>query len=153
MFTKSMLSLALLTVATMSQAAVPGEFIALYEASSSRFAVMSPDGSNLAYVPCGGDPTRSGVPRYFLTHQIGGNVLRRDAFGNLYNSELVAADEECVQSIVLTNEGNKALGWGKWSPDGYMIAVGADEYDLATQKLVRHGLLLARRTVPLLQVG
>jgi Tol biopolymer transport system component len=143
MFTRSTLFSALLTVATLSQAAVPGEVIALYEAHSSRFAVMSPDGSNFAYVPCGGDPTRNGAPRYFLTHRSGGNILRQDAFGNLYNTELTAADEECVQSIVLTNEGNKTLGAGKWSPDGYMIAAEAAEYDLATQTLVRAGIYLA----------
>jgi len=76
MFTKTMLVAMLLSVAAISEAAVPGEIIAVYQMQSpSALAVVSPDGSNLTYLPCVGDPTRGGVPRFFLSVGGGGKVL------------------------------------------------------------------------------
>jgi hypothetical protein len=119
MSTKSMLFLTLLTVATMTQAAVPGEIIAVFETQQTNArAVVSPDGSNLTYLPCVGDPTHGGVPRFFLWHGAGGNVLHVDNQNrpDRWSNELVAADEECAESIVLSHEGNKLIADKRWSP-------------------------------------
>lgn len=146
MYTKLMLSSVLLTVAALSQAAVPGEIIAVINMQSPvRWAIVSPDGSNLTYLPCGGDPTHGGVPRFFLWNGAGGNVLHVDNQNrpDRWSSELVAADEECVMSIVLSNEGNKVIYDKRWSPDGYMVAVSAEEYDPAANTLVHSGVYVA----------
>jgi dipeptidyl aminopeptidase/acylaminoacyl peptidase len=130
----------------MAQAALPGEIIAVYQSQSpSAWAVVSPDGSNLTYLPCVGDPTRGGVPRFFLSAGGGGNVLHRDPGGrpDRWSDELVAADEDCLQTVVLSNEGNKLIADRRWSPDGYVIAASAEEYDLAKGTLVHSGIYLA----------
>jgi Tol biopolymer transport system component len=146
MFTKSMLFSALLTVATLAQAAVPGEIIAVYQASApSGWAVVSPDGSNLTYLPCVGDPTQGGAPRFFLSVGGGGNVLHVDNLNrpDRWSNELVAADENCEQSIVLSNEGNKVIFDKRWSPDSYMIAMSAEQYDPALNRVDHSGIYLA----------
>jgi hypothetical protein len=81
MNTRWTLFAALLTVATMTQAAVPGEIIAVTNHQEGRvaWAVVSPDGSNLTYLPCLGDPTHGGVPRFFLRTGPYGNVLHVDS--------------------------------------------------------------------------
>jgi Tol biopolymer transport system component len=146
MFTKSMLIAMSLTLASISEAAVPGEMIAIYNASGGKGgAVVSPDGSNFAYRPCVGDPTRGGVPRYFLSVGGGGTVLHLDLAGmpDRWSNELVAADEDCLQTIILSNEGNKVIYDRKWSPDGRMVALSAEEFNPATYQLVNGGIYLA----------
>jgi Tol biopolymer transport system component len=150
MFAKSMLFSALLAVATMTQAAVPGEIIAAYQSQSpSAWAVVSPDGSNLTYLRCMGDPTRIGTPRFFVGPGGGGKVLHTyteadgDIVADRWSRELVVADEDCVESVILSNEGNKAIADARWSPDGNMIAIAAEEYDPALNTMVHSGIYLA----------
>ena len=133
MNTRTMLFTALLSVTGMSQAAVPGEVIAALNARIYRTAVMSPDGSNQAYPSCLGsdiqDLTHMASPRYFIGSKLGSNVVYIGEFGNPhYNSELVAADEDCEQVVVLSNLGNMTMGNAKWSPDGTMVAFRGHEY-------------------------
>jgi len=133
MTTRTMLFAALLSVTGMSQAAVPGEVIAALNARTDRTAVMSPDGSNQTYPSCLGvsihDLTHMASPRYFIGEAWGSNVVYIDSLGNPnYNSELVAADEDCEQVVVLSNQGNMQMGQAKWSPDGTMIAFRGHEY-------------------------
>jgi hypothetical protein len=146
MFARSMLFSGLITVATLAQAAVPGEIIAVYQSQSpSAWAVVSPDGSNLTYLPCVGDPTQGGTPRFFLRAGAGGNVLHVDDQGRAdrWSNELVAADEDCVQSVVLSNERNKVTYDRRWSPNGYMVAVSAEEYDPASNTVLHAGIYVA----------
>jgi Tol biopolymer transport system component len=147
MLTKSMLFSALFTVATMAQAAVPGEIIAVVNLEQNPYgwAVVSPDGGNLTYLPCVGDPTHGGVPRFFLSHSAYRNVLHVDNQNrpDRWSNELLAADEDCAQSLVLSHEGNKLISGKRWSPDGYMVAVSAEEYDPATNTLVHSGVYVA----------
>lgn len=133
MTTRTLLFAALLSVTGMSQAAVPGEVIVAWNDTIARTAVMSPDGSNLAYPSCLGagfhDLTHMASPRYFVGSAWGSNVVYLDSLGNPnYNSELVAADEDCEQVVVLSNQGNMTMGQAKWSPDGTMIAFRGHEY-------------------------
>jgi Tol biopolymer transport system component len=146
MISRFSLAALLLLTSVGSVAAVPGEIIAVVQGQSpSAWAVVSPDGSNLTYLPCVGDPTRLGMPRFFLNTGAGGNVLFKDTLGRpiRWSNELVAADEDCVQSVVLSNEGNKVIYDKKWSPDGYTIAVSAEEFDPTTYTLVHSGIYLA----------
>ena len=150
MSTRSMLIAMSLTVAAISEASVPGEMIAIYNASGGKGgAVVSPDGSNFAYRSCVGDPTRGGVPRFFLSVGGGGNVLLWHLDGDnkrvvdRWSNELVAADEDCAQSVILSNEGNKVIYDRKWSPDSTMIALSAEEYDPAGNRLAHSGIYLA----------
>lgn len=133
MNTRTMLFAALLSVTGMSQAAVPGEVIAAKNVRIDRTAVMSADGSNQTYPACLYadiyDLTHMASPRYFIGSAWGGNVVYIDSSGNPnYNSELVAADEDCEQVVVLSNRGNMTMGIAKWSPDGTMIAFRGHEY-------------------------
>lgn len=141
------LAASLLAVAVGSVAAVPGEIIAVVNLDQNPYgwAVVSPDGSNLTYLPCVGDPTHGGVPRFFLWTGPYGNVLHVDNQNrpDRWSNELVAADEDCAQSLVLSNEGNKLISDTRWSPDGYMVAVSAEEYDPATNTLVHSGVYVA----------
>jgi len=141
------LAASLLAVAVSSVAAVPGEIIAVVNLEQNPYgwAVVSPDGGNLTYLPCVGDPTQGGVPRFFLWHGLGGNVLHVDNQNrpDRWSNELVAADEDCAQTLVLSNEGNKVIYDKRWSPDGYMVAVSAEEYDPATNTLVHSGVYVA----------
>lgn len=130
---RTMLFAALLSVTGMSQAAVPGEVIAAKNVRIQRTAVMSPDGSNQIYPGCLYadiyDLTHMASPRYFMGSAWGSNVVYIDSFGNPnYNNELVAADEDCEQVVVLSNQGNMRMGMARWSPDGSMIAFTGHAY-------------------------
>jgi Tol biopolymer transport system component len=78
----------------------------------------------------------------------GGNVLHTHPEGDRrvadrWSNELAAADEDCVQSVILSNEGNKVITDRKWSPDGTMIGLSAEEYDPAANTLTHSGIYLA----------
>lgn len=129
-----------------ARAAVPGEVIAAFQRYSSTYAVMSPDGGNFSFVACGGDLTHSGSPRHFVNFVVGTNPLPGWYFGSggpYMNTELAASDEDCLQTVVLTSEGNKLFGGSRWSPDGRMIAAHAVEFDLASGAMLGRGIFIA----------
>lgn len=134
-------SLVLLALPPGASAAVPGEVIAAHNATTSRYAVMSAvDGSNLSEVTCGGDLTHLGSPRYFLTARAGTIVLP-DTFLNM---ELVASDEDCTKSVVISNTpGMRFSNLPHWSPDGSQIAVYGTSFDLEAGGLIEQGIYLA----------
>ena len=129
----------LFLVTTSATAAVPGEVIAAHNLSTGRYAVMSAtNGSNFVEVACRGDLTHAGSPRYFLT-SVAGTIVMPDGF---FNSELIAADEDCVQSLVISDAANMRFSnLPHWSPDGSKIAVYADQFDL--EKMVKRGIFVA----------
>lgn len=144
MDTRTILFTALVAAAAIARAGIPGEVIAAYEGGANRWAVMSPDGSNFAYLDCGGDLTHGGSPRYFLYQMQGSNVLPRWYYNDYrLNTELVATDEDCQQTVILSNQGNMRFSLGGWSPDGRMIAVHAEEFDLSSEALLGAGIYLA----------
>lgn len=149
MFTRSMWFSAMVAVATTSQAAVPGEIIAAINTRSYQSAVMSPDGSNFAYVDCPPPGnfiylTHMGSPRYFAGRMSGSNVLYVDEFLNeVFNAELAAADENCEQVVALSSLGNMHFILAKWSPDGTMIAADGREFEFGNPTPIRGGIYLA----------
>ena len=126
---------------TSATAVVPGEVIAAHNLSTGRYAVMSAaNGGNFVEVACGGDLTHGGSPRYFLT-SVAGSILMPDGY---FNSELVAADEDCVQQLIISNTGTMRFSnLPHWSPDGSKIAVYADRFDSAQEIPVERGIFVA----------
>ena len=133
-------ALSLLLTASAT-AAVPGEVIAAHNLATGRYAVMSAtNGSNFVEVACGGDLTHGGSPRYFLT-SVAGTILLPDGY---FNSELAAADEDCVQQLIISNTGTMRFSnLPQWSPDGSKIAVYADRFDSAHEIPVERGIFVA----------
>lgn len=130
---------ALLLLATSATAAVPGEVIVAHNLSTGRYAAMSAtNGGNFVEVACGGDLTHGGSPRYFLSSVAGTNVMP-DGY---HNSELTAADEDCVQRLVISDTGTMRFSsTPHWSPDGSRIAVYAEQFD--QEMLVERGIFVA----------
>jgi len=129
----------LLLLATSATAAVPGEVIAAHNLATGRYAAMSAtNGSNFVEVACGGDLTHGGSPRYFLS-SVAGTIEMPDGF---FNSELTAADEDCVQRLVISDSGTMRFSsTPHWSPDGSKIAVYADRFD--QEMMVERGIFVA----------
>jgi hypothetical protein len=132
----------LFLVTTTATSAVPGEVIAAHNLATGRYAVMSAtNGSNFVEVACGGDLTYDGgSPRYFLS-SVASTILMPDGF---FNSELIASDEDCAQTVVLSNYGTMRFSTTPhWSPDGSKIAVYADHFDLASGTMPERGIFVA----------
>jgi Tol biopolymer transport system component len=133
-------------VASVCFAAVPGEAIVAYQRYAGQFAVMSPNGGNFSFVACGGDMTHNGSPRYFSNVAVGPNPLPSWYFGTggpYMNTELVASDEDCQQTVTLTAGGDMHFGGSRWSPDGTMVAAYAVEFDLESGELLNRGIFIA----------
>jgi Tol biopolymer transport system component len=129
-----------------ARAGVAGEVIVAYQRYAGRFAVFSPSGSSYGVTACGGDTTYGGSPRHYANVVLGPNVLPSWYFGSdgpYYNTELGVSDEDCASTTLLTHEGNKLFGAGRWSPDGSKIAAFAAEFDLSTGALLRRGIFVA----------
>ena len=135
------LSAVLFLVTTTASAAVPGEVIAAFDVFSGRYAVMSAtNGGNFVEVTCGGDLTHLGSPRYFLTAR-GGTIVLPDTF---LNSELVASDEDCTKTVVISNSpGTRFSNSPHWSPDGSQIAVYGISFDLESGTQIEQGIYVA----------
>jgi hypothetical protein len=131
---------ALFLLTTGATAAVPGEVIAAHDLATGRYAVMSAmDGSNFAEVACGGDLTHGGSPRYFLSSVAGTLIVMPDGF---HNSELAAADEDCVQHLMISDSRTMRYSTTPhWSPDGSKIAVYAESFDSVV--MVDRGIFIA----------
>lgn len=114
---------AMLIAPAIALAAVPGEVIAAHNDANGWYVVMSAgNGSNFAQLTCGGDLTHGGSPRYFLTSAVG-TIKLGDGYPN---NELVASDEDCVQTLTLTDARNMRFSdTPRWSPDGLRVAVHA----------------------------
>jgi Tol biopolymer transport system component len=56
---------------------------------------------------------------------------------------MVAADEDCAASYVISDEPGMRFSTGHWSPDGRTIAVHVERWDLSTGGLVESGIYLA----------
>lgn len=134
-------SLVLLALPPGASAAVPGEVIAAADVFTGRYAVMSAtNGSNFVEVTCGGDLTHLGSPRYFLTAR-GGTIMLPDTF---LNSELVASDEDCTKTVVISNSpGTRFSNLPHWSPDGSQIAVYGISFDLESGAMIEEGIYVA----------
>ena len=136
-----LVSLVLLALPPGASAAVPGEVIAAFNSTTGRYAVMSAtNGSYFSEVTCGGDLTQLGSPRYFLTARAGTIVLP-DTFLNM---ELVASDEDCTKSVVISNTpGMRFSNLAHWSPEGSRIAVYGINFDLEGGALIEQGIYVA----------
>ncbi|MCJ7452099.1 MAG: hypothetical protein MUO39_06425 [Steroidobacteraceae bacterium] len=114
-------------VTSASQAAVVGEVIAAHNMFPGTYVVMSAsNGGQFATVNCGLDLTHGGSPRYFL-QALNTPILLPDLY---YGNELVAADEDCTQSVMISDEpAMRFSSTPHWSPDGNQIAVYAERWD------------------------
>ena len=139
MFIRTFLLSAALFAASVSQAAVVGEVISGKEVSGRWVVMSAADGSQLAYLDCGGDLTHGGSPRYFLNF-MNTEVELPDGYGG---NELIAYDEECSLGVILTDEPFMRFNGAAWSPDGTRIAVYAQKWDAASGELAEQGLYLA----------
>jgi len=133
------LSLALL-LAGSAQAEVTGEVIAAHLYYSGDTALFSAsNGGQYSEVPCGGDLSHGGSPRYFLGSVATGKPLP-DGYGG---SAIAAFDEACSRSAVLTTVSDTRFSTvPHWSPDGTRIAVFGKRFDLDTGALVEHGVFV-----------
>ena len=132
-------SLALL-LATPAQAEVSGEVIAASLYSGGITALFSAsNGGQYSVVPCYGDLSHGGSPRLFVNSVPSGFLLPDGYEG----SEIVAYNEACTQSVVITNAGDMRFSTVPvWSPDGTRIAVYAERFDLQTGELAARGHFL-----------
>jgi Tol biopolymer transport system component len=132
----------LFAVATAAPAAITGEVIAVHDLATGRYAVMSAtNGNGFVEGPCGGDLTHGGSPRYFLSSVAGTPPLLPDGY---VNSELVAADEDCAQSLVISDAPSMRFSnLPHWSPDGLKIAVYAEPFALPGGSKMESGIYIA----------
>jgi Tol biopolymer transport system component len=133
------LSLAAVVTAPV-QADVVGEVIAAYLTNSANTALFSAaNGGQYTEVPCRGDLSHGGSPRYFL-----GQVLSGILLGDGYEgSELIASNEACTHSTVITDaRDTRFSSVPHWSPDGTRIAVFGERFDLTTGALLERGVFL-----------
>lgn len=130
-------------VASTSQAAVVGEIIAAHNQWGTYVVMSASNGGQFAEVNCGLDLTHGGSPRYFL-QSINTPIFFPD-FN--YGNELVAADEDCAESVMISDEPTMRFSsLPHWSPDGSQIAVYADRWDFDTGKIAESGIYLANVT-------
>jgi Tol biopolymer transport system component len=99
-------------------AASPGPWIVAFTNSSAvQFSAV--DGSGFRYVPCGGDLTHNGAPRWWLHTEYTGGVHPNGA----ERRELAAYDEDCNLGFVLTDvPGLVRDPFPVWSRDGRRVA-------------------------------
>lgn len=130
----------ILTSAGPTYAEVTGEVIASDLYYSANTAVMSAaNGGQYSEVPCGSDLTHGGSPRYFLGYVVTG-VLFPDGYGG---SALIAADEGCVDPMVITDTLDMRFSnTPHWSPDGTRIAVYGERWDLEAGRLIESGVFV-----------
>jgi WD40-like Beta Propeller Repeat len=130
----------LLASAGPTYAEVTGEVIASDLYYSANTAVMSAaNGGQYTEVPCGSDLTHGGSPRYFLGSVATGYYLPDGYEG----SELIAADEGCVDPLVITNSPDMRFSTTPhWSPDGTRIAVYGERWDLEGGALLESGVFV-----------
>lgn len=126
-------------VACSAQAGVVGEVIAAYDRFSGTFAVMTADGSQFRALPCGGDLTRAGSPRYFVG-SVAGSAVLPDGY---LTSEIVFADEDCAQTTVVVSRSDMRFStMPNWSPDGSRIAVYGARFEASNPTPVETGIYL-----------
>lgn len=131
---------ALITVAALS-GAISGEAIVAYEAYQGQYSSMSASagGAGFHYQSCGGTLSHGGAPRY-LVNTVWGSAYLPNGY---LATELAAFDENCTQTIMLTNTGNFRFSIPEWSRDGSMLAVYAEEWDLNAGVEIGRGIYLA----------
>lgn len=131
----------LFAVATTAPAGITGEVIAAHDLATGRYAVMSAtNGNSFVEGPCGGDLTHDGSPRYFLS-SVAGTIYLPDGY---LNSELVASDEDCAQTLVVSDAANMRFSnLPHWSPDGLKIAVYAEPFALPNGPKMESGIFIA----------
>jgi len=128
-------------VPVLAQGAVVGEVISVNDRKTAQQAIMSAaNGSQFAEVTCGDSLTHSGSPRYFLGMRAVPDEYLPDGY---LRSEMVAADEDCAASYVISDEPGMRFSTGRWSPDGRTMAVYATRWDLSTGGFVASGIYLA----------
>jgi len=141
-FTVKMMSLALMLVFTGTVGAeVTGEVISshLYYYPGNTALFSASNGAQYTEVPCGGDLSHGGRPRYFLESVATGYPLPDGYEG----SEIVASDEACTHSAILTNAPDMRFSTvPHWSPDGTRIAVYGERFDLENGALLERGVFL-----------
>lgn len=128
------------TLASPAQAEVVGEVIASYIYAAGSTALFSAaNGAQYATVPCRGDLSHGGIPRYFLRSEPSANLLPDGYQG----SEMVASDEDCTQSVVIgTTPDMRFSTVPRWSPDGTRIATYAERWDLQGGGLAEQGIFI-----------
>src|SRR5205814_5594293 len=72
------------------------------------------DGSSFWYVPCGGDLTHNGAPRWFL-HAEATGTTNPDGSGH---TELSSYDEDCHLGLALSSNAGLYRAGTHWSYDG-----------------------------------
>jgi hypothetical protein len=101
-----------------NHAGAPGPLITAGTSVGDPVQFSAIDGSGFRSVPCGGDLTHNGPPRWYLHRELTGvhpNGVDR--------YELAAYDEDCHLGLVLTdNPGLVRDLWTVWSRDGRRVA-------------------------------